>query len=89
MTHQVFISYARRDGSQLAARLDRDLQAVGYSTWRDVRSIDPYQDFSGEIEAGIRSAELVVVCITPSVESRSTHYGPLFRKAASWSAIST
>jgi hypothetical protein len=58
----------------LAARLDRDLQAAGYSTWRDVRSIDPYQDFSGEIEAGIRSAEFVVVCSTPSVESNPVSF---------------
>lgn len=64
----IFISYARSDGTDHAARLDTDLTHLGYKTWRDKRSIDYYQDFSGEIEKAIRAADYVAVVVTPSVE---------------------
>ena len=64
----IFISYARADGREYAERLDNDLQAAGYTTWRDTRSIDEYQDFSAEIEMGIKAAKCVVTCITPSID---------------------
>jgi HEAT repeat protein len=67
MTH-IFISYARSDGSEYAEKLDHDLQLAGYRTWRDLRSIDEYQDFSAEIELAIRDAAFVVVVVTPSIE---------------------
>jgi hypothetical protein len=66
--HEVFISYARADGAKIAERLDKSLRDAGYSTWRDIRSIDPFQDFSAEIEVGIRDARFVAVCITPSLD---------------------
>jgi hypothetical protein len=65
--YDVFISYARRDGRQYAERLERDLRAAGFTTWRETRSIHEYQDFSAEIEVAIRNARGVVVCITPSM----------------------
>ncbi|MCD4687568.1 MAG: toll/interleukin-1 receptor domain-containing protein [Anaerolineae bacterium] len=67
--YDVFISYARVDGRDLAARLDEDLQRAGYTTWRDTRNIDPYQDFSAEIEMAIQASRYVVTCITPSIEA--------------------
>ena len=69
MPHEVFISYARIDGTDVAARLDKALRERGYTTWRDVRSIDPFKDFSAEIEVGIRDAKFVVVCVTPSLDT--------------------
>lgn len=68
MSH-VFISYARRDAAY-AQRVDRDLQANNFKTWRDVRDIDESQDFSGEIEFAIRAASHVVVCLTRDVQVR-------------------
>ncbi len=61
----IFISYARQDGRDLAARLDTDLRAAGFSTWRDTRDIDPNQDFSAELERAIAASTHVVCCITP------------------------
>jgi hypothetical protein len=73
MTAHVFISYARAD-PRWADRLDEDLRRAGFSTWRDTRDIDPSQDFTGEIEAAIRSASHVVVCLTPSVRARGDSF---------------
>ncbi|MBL8156631.1 MAG: TIR domain-containing protein, partial [Anaerolineae bacterium] len=66
--YDVFISYARKDGADHAARLQHDLEAVGLRVWRDVRGIDPTQDFTAEIEKAIKASRRVVVCITPDVE---------------------
>lgn len=70
----VFISYARSDGSAFAERVHRELAARGFAVWRDVRSIDPYQDFSIQIEEGIRAAGWVVVCLTPSIAERADSF---------------
>lgn len=64
----IFISYARSDGLEYAEQLDHDLQLAGYTTWRDLRSIDEYQDFSAEIELAIRDAAYVIVVVSPSIE---------------------
>ena len=69
MTGHVFISYARTDGKSYAERLDNDLQAAGFSTWRDTRNINEYQDFSAEIEVAIRDASHLAVCVTPSLDA--------------------
>jgi hypothetical protein len=61
----VFISYARKDGRDYAARVDADLIASGFHTWRDTRDIDPNQDFSAELERAIANSSYVVCCITP------------------------
>ncbi len=65
--HNVFISYARKDGSAYAERLYRDLTSRGITAWRDTRDLDPYEDFGGEIERGILGATHVAVIITPDV----------------------
>lgn len=67
VAQHVFISYGRSDGRATAQELNRFLRARGISTWQDVRDIDPYMDFSGEIERAIESSMHVVVCLTPSI----------------------
>ena len=57
-----------------AQRVDRDLQANNFKTWRDVRGIDESQDFSGEIEFAIRAASHVVVCLTRDVQVRANSF---------------
>ena len=52
----VFISYARIDGIPYANELELTLTEKGYKVWRDTRSINPSQDFTGIIEAGIKHA---------------------------------
>jgi HEAT repeat protein len=68
MAYDVFICYARKDGIEFADRLERSLSAHGYGTWRDKRNLDVYQDFTAEIEIGIRESRFVVVCVSPSIE---------------------
>ena len=61
---QVFISYARRDGRPIAERLLTSLVDRGFGAWYDKRDLDPFQDFSTEIEHGIDHASHVAVCVT-------------------------
>lgn len=70
--HDIFISYARRDGLAYAERLERDLKATGVTTWRDKRNLDPDEDFTAELEVAIRQSKRVVCCITPDVERRDS-----------------
>lgn len=74
ISKHIFISYARTDGKEHAARLDADLRAAGYQTWRDLRSLNEYQDFSAEIEINIQQASHVAVCITPSIEANPSSF---------------
>lgn len=62
---RLFISYSRKDGNEAAARLHAALEDHGFGVWRDVRDIDPAQDFTADIERGIDSSDWIVVCITP------------------------
>lgn len=64
----IFISYARSDGRDYAERLGHDLARAGFSTWRDTRHINEYQDFSAEIENAIRAARFVTAIVTPSID---------------------
>jgi DNA polymerase III delta prime subunit len=70
----VFISYARADGRTLADRLYQALEGYGIPAWRDQRDLDPYQDFSAEIETAIQASSHVVVCLTPSIAKRKDSF---------------
>ncbi len=70
--YDVFISYARLDGTVRAMQLERDLQAEGFTTWRDTRDLDPDQDFTVELEHAIEQSARVVVCITPATRREDT-----------------
>ena len=43
--------------------LQQALAVEGIPTWRDERDLNPYQDFSAEIEEANTSAQHVVVCL--------------------------
>lgn len=67
----VFISYGRRDSSQLAARIAEDLRKSGYQVWIDTSAIRPGESWQHEITAGLKSSRLVVALLSPhSVRSR-------------------
>ena len=70
----VFVSYARFDGTALAVRIQEALEHASVATWRDQRNINPYQDFSAEIETAIEQSEHVVVCLTPSIATRKDSF---------------
>ncbi|MBN2305043.1 MAG: HEAT repeat domain-containing protein [Anaerolineae bacterium] len=63
----IFISYARRDGSEYAFRFHTQLAQYGFDSWLDQRGIDETQDFTAEIEKAIEASSYVVTCITPDV----------------------
>jgi hypothetical protein len=61
MPIETFISYARKDGLTHAEYLERALP----DTWRDKRNLDPFKDFTAEIERAIDACRQVVAVITP------------------------
>lgn len=71
-TRNVFISYARKDGAKYSERLYDALHKHGVDAWRDIRDLDPYADFSGEIMEAIERASHVVVCVTPDVRRKDS-----------------
>lgn len=68
---RVFISYARNDTIH-AEQIEQHLLAKGFQIWRDKRNLDPSQDFTGEIEAAIREASSIVVCLTRDVQRKDS-----------------
>jgi hypothetical protein len=70
----VYIAYAREDGQQQASRIYNELLLNGFSAWWDERDIDPFQDFTSEIEKAIERASHIVVCLTPSLIDRKDSF---------------
>jgi TIR domain len=64
---QVFISYARTDGLDVAGVVQAELENSGFKVWRDLRDLDAFADFSVEIERAIIASDSMVVCVTPSI----------------------
>ena len=62
---RLFISYGRADANELAERLEADLSLVGFDVWRDRRKIRSGKEWDDEIEAGLRTSQLVVAVLTP------------------------
>src|SRR5271165_3043935 len=62
---RVFISYARRDGAELASRLQADLSAQGFDAWLDKQRIAGGAVWTEEIEREIDSREVTVALLTP------------------------
>jgi hypothetical protein len=62
---RIFISYARRDGAELAERLRNDLAAKGFGVWFDTINIAGGDSWTDEIENGIDTAYAVLALLTP------------------------
>jgi hypothetical protein len=50
---RIFLSYARKDGTALALRLQQDLTAQQFDAWLDKQSIDGGASWTKEIEGAI------------------------------------
>jgi len=61
---RVFISYAWKDGAQLAQRFQRDLVAKGIDAWLDRRRLEPGSTWSIEIERAIDACQAMLVLMT-------------------------
>jgi len=62
---RAFISYAHRDGSQLARRLYDALQDRGVSVWLDQARLHGGATWTAEIERAIDSSEVVLAIVSP------------------------
>ncbi len=62
---RVFLSYGRRDTSELAARIKVDLEKKGYEVWIDTSAIRSGQDWQERIVDGLRSTQVVVAVLSP------------------------
>src|SRR5438874_13666277 len=61
----VFISYARKDGAQLAQRLQADLSAKGFDVWLDTQRLHGGASWTDEIERAIDRSRVVLALLTP------------------------
>ena len=62
---RVFISYARKDGAELALRLHADLKKEGFEAWLDQQRISGGASWTDTIETALDGAEYLVALLTP------------------------
>lgn len=63
-TSQIFISYARRDGRDLAAALRQSLEADGFDIWQDVVAMGGGDEWWPQIAHAIENARCIVLILT-------------------------
>lgn len=63
-TLNIFISYAREDGRDLAMRLRDDLRAAGCSVWLDMSNIQGGDSWTQAIEDAIEACDIGVVLLS-------------------------
>ncbi|WP_121969541.1 toll/interleukin-1 receptor domain-containing protein [Leptolyngbya sp. BC1307] len=63
---QVFLSYARADGANAAARLRTELNRSGFTVWQDIENMQGGQAWKEQLRAAIRQVDAVLVLLTPS-----------------------
>jgi len=61
----IFLSYAHRDGAELATRLAQDLPAAGFTTWLDRKRLAGGSSWTAEIENALDTCQLVLALISP------------------------
>jgi WD40 repeat protein len=64
MSPRIFISYAHRDGADLAARLQADLQARGFDVWLDKHRLLGGDVWADEIEIAIDRCDVAVALLS-------------------------
>jgi hypothetical protein len=63
---RVFISYARKDGTPAAQRLNVQLREAGCEVWLDTANINGGDSWSKEIEAAPNYCDVLVAALTPA-----------------------
>jgi len=61
---KLFLSYAHKDGAQLAPRLLKDLADRGYDTWLDRERLTGGSDWSREIEDNLDQSDVVLALLS-------------------------
>ncbi len=61
---ELFISYARKDATEIVVRLRNDLLARGFSVWLDTSRINGGASWSREIENGVERCQVMLALLT-------------------------
>jgi len=61
----IFVSYARKDGAELAQRLHADLTTQGFDVSLDTRRVRGAAKWTKEIETALDEAHVVLALLTP------------------------
>jgi hypothetical protein len=61
----VFISYGRKDASEFADRLARDLKNAGFTVWRDTEDLHSPHPWDEQLAAAIKKSDVVIAVLTP------------------------
>jgi len=62
---KIFISYAHKDGAELAHRLRNNLIAESFDTWLDERRLEAGGTWTAEIERAIDNSQVVLALVSP------------------------
>jgi TIR domain len=62
---RIFVSYARRDGRELAAELRARLAEHGFSLWQDLADMEGGRDWWRQITEAVDGVEHVLLAVTP------------------------
>lgn len=62
---QIFLSYARADGKDSAAKLRRELEQSGFKIWQDTTDMRGGQAWKDQLRQAIKSVDVVLVLLTP------------------------
>jgi hypothetical protein len=61
----IFVSYSRADGAELASKLHDALEDVGLKVWLDVYNIAPGTNWNEQIDIALESVDVILVILTP------------------------
>jgi len=61
---RLFVSYAHKDGSQLAVRLSDDLRREGYTVWIDTARLKGGTSWTTEIELALERSDVVLAILS-------------------------
>ena len=60
----MFLSYAHRDGSELASRLSKDLTNEGYDVWMDKARLKSGSSWTTDVETALEGSDVVLALIS-------------------------
>lgn len=63
---RIFISYAHRDGTELAQRFQADLAQQGFNVWLDKPRLCGGAIWSMEIECAIDAGQVMIALLSPA-----------------------